>query len=378
MWRQTLKVGSAAVLAASGLDRLYACTSGRSQRPFVLGYHRIVPEYRPDPRTVLQPMQTSAAMLEAHLDWLGRHYRLVSIDELAAAVESGAPSGHLAAVTVDDGYRDAYEVAFPIFRRKGIPAAFFVVSDIVGTREVLIFDRLYYQLAQAHERGCGIPPRFVRALDAAGTPPEAVQEICRTPNPYDALQGILRRLSHEELLPVLDEAEVECPMPATVASDLAIVDWPMLRTMQAAGMTIGSHTCSHIFLSREAPGRISSELVRSKRALETQLKTPIRHFAYPAGEFHGLSAASVAQAGYRYAYTICDHGDRTEPVVTIPRTVFWEMTCAGAQGQFSPSLMQAQARGLFELVKPRCVLDHAPAAAAHPVRVAAQAQGGEC
>ena len=87
----------------------------------------------------------------------------------------------------------------------------------------------------------------------------------------------------------------------------------------------------------------------------------------------------MAQAGYRYAYTICDHVDRRDPVLTIPRTVFWEKTCVTARGEFSPALMRAQACGAFELVSPRCLLDHAPVPDTVVARVPARAaQRGEC
>ena len=37
------------------------------------------------------------------------------------------------AVTFDDGLEDNYKVAAPILARLGVPAAFYVVSDYVGT-----------------------------------------------------------------------------------------------------------------------------------------------------------------------------------------------------------------------------------------------------
>ena len=52
-------------------------------------------------------------------------------------------------MTFDDGYRDVYEQAFPVLRRKGIPAAVFVVTDLVGRPFWQVHDRLYHLVAKA-------------------------------------------------------------------------------------------------------------------------------------------------------------------------------------------------------------------------------------
>ena len=59
-------------------------------------------------------MLTSRRMLEAQLDWIGRRFRFVSLDELGAQLGGRArPAAPLAAVTFDDGYRDVYEHGVP-------------------------------------------------------------------------------------------------------------------------------------------------------------------------------------------------------------------------------------------------------------------------
>ena len=58
----------------------------------------------------------------------------VSLDELGQRLSEGRRDDRpLAAVTFDDGYRDVYENAFPMLVRKGIPAAVFVVTKLIGT-----------------------------------------------------------------------------------------------------------------------------------------------------------------------------------------------------------------------------------------------------
>ena len=66
---------------------------------------------------------------------------------------------------------------------------------------------------------------------------------------------------------------------------------------------------------------------------------------------------AVAAAGYRYAYTICDHASARDPLLTIPRVMLWEGSCAGTFGRFSPSLMRCHAAAVLPFPS-RCDDDH--------------------
>jgi peptidoglycan/xylan/chitin deacetylase (PgdA/CDA1 family) len=357
MWRRTLKVGGASVLAATGLNRVVARASGQAGRPLVLGYHRVVPEYRPDPSLTLDPMQISVAMLEAQLDWVARRYRVVSLDDLATYRADGSTQ-RLAAVTIDDGYRDAYEIAFPLLRRKGIPATFFLVTDLVGDSRAPIFDRLYYQLARGFTEHGGLPPVVSAWLSRQTETPRAAERIRTARSAYEALQALLDRFSHRELHPLLEEAESLHPMPAALKEALRCVDWDEVARMADHGMTIGSHTRTHVFLNREDPQVVTQELHCSRQRLEQQIGRPVRHLAYPAGQWNGAAVRAVASTGYAFAYTCCRHRDRAYPHLTIPRRILWESSCADAAGRFSATLMEAQTSGAFDLIAPPCHLNH--------------------
>src|SRR5205814_817751 len=117
----------------------------------------------------------SAAMLERHLDWVGRSFRFVSLDELGQILDSDRrPDRPLAAVTFDDGYAEVYEHAFPMMTRKGIPGAVFAVADLVGTPQLMGHDRLYLLLARALARPrCG-PAGLTLLLRQQGLPVAAL------------------------------------------------------------------------------------------------------------------------------------------------------------------------------------------------------------
>jgi peptidoglycan/xylan/chitin deacetylase (PgdA/CDA1 family) len=298
MWRHWLKTGSASVLAATRLDRLVAGVTGSDRGPLVVGYHRVVSEFRPDPTVSLASMDISLPMMEAQLEWICSRYRIVSLDELGRALEAGERFERpVAAVTLDDGYRDAYELAFPLLCRYGIPAAFFVVTDLVGSGRVPLHDRLYYQLARGFAREGRVPRAAWRILERLALPPARRDRIARADKPYDALQAVLEAVCHDEARQLTDEMEADAPLPALIAERFRCVSWEMVRTLARAGMTIGSHTRSHTFLNHERPAAVDEELAGSRRRLEAELGRPAVHFAYPAGQFNGSAVRAVAAAG---------------------------------------------------------------------------------
>ena len=59
--------------------------------------------------------------------------------------------------------------------------------------------------------------------------------------------------------------------------------WSDLRSLQAAGVEIGSHCVSHPRLSRETSQTVRDELLHARNKLEAELARPVRHLAYPYG-----------------------------------------------------------------------------------------------
>src|SRR5712692_2766697 len=128
--RRLAKAGIACALRWTRTDELLDALAGFRGLPVVLGYHSVVEDVRAHADNVLPGMMISQRMFAQHLDWLGRYFRFVSLDELGDRLADGDGRGEpLAAVTFDDGYRDVYAHAFPLLKERGIPAAVFVVTD---------------------------------------------------------------------------------------------------------------------------------------------------------------------------------------------------------------------------------------------------------
>ncbi len=67
-------------------------------------------------------------------------------------------------------------------------------------------------------------------------------------------------------------------------------------------VTIGSHTVSHPHLTQCAKEQLVSELVESRRFLQTVTGQAIDLFAYPTGDYNRRVVEAVQDAGYRVAF----------------------------------------------------------------------------
>jgi peptidoglycan/xylan/chitin deacetylase (PgdA/CDA1 family) len=328
--------------------------------PFIVGYHRVVDDF---PESVkggaIPSMLISTRMLEHHIDWLAARFSIRPLDEITARLQSGEPfEKPVAAITFDDGYSDVYHHAYPLLRRKGIPAGFFVVTGLVETGRPQVFDRLYSSLHLLQQRGLPVASTLACALEAVSENRRGLEKLPSAGNELFGLMTlVLNTFPKEQVDNALDRLEDNFTVEKNLNAEMTPMTWDMIETMGRNGMTIGSHTKSHVLLTSESLETVRIELTESRLDLESRLKTPIQHFAYPDGRFNSATVRAVEQAGYRFAYGTCYSRDRHRPWLTIPRKVLWERSCVNAFGTFSSAIMKCQLHWAFDPVD-RCDHDH--------------------
>ena len=318
-----LKTNSYAALSLSGLGApLGRWLEGRSGW-WIVGYHRVVDDMR---RQDLYPgLAVTRETFERQLDWMGRHFRFSSLGEIVTGISTGeqfAPPR--VAVTFDDGYMDNYEIAYPILRRKGVPATFFVISDVVQGKLAPPHDVLFQWLR--------------RAVGGDGKDAERGRRAWHL---TVALLNTARGKPLEQLTQTLMQTQA-----LTLPS---MMDWGCIQSMATAKMDIGSHTRSHALLPRVSDADMHEELSTSKQILSQRLGQPVRDLAYPDGQCDARTVRAVEHAGYRCAVTTGVQTTGQQKRWALPRSMLWEASTANALGRFSPTLLRAHATGALRL-----------------------------
>lgn len=335
-------------LYRTGAAQLRDNIPGAKRMPLVLGLHRVVENFEASAKIHMPSMLISTSRLEQYLDWIAQRYRFVGLEEaIDGFARDRASDRPVATVTFDDGYRDIYYNAFPLLKRKRIPFAVFVISDLIGTNHLPIYDELFLLLKRARVRwGNRRGERLVGLLDELGI---SQRSVFGTKCEFDQMRMFLNTLPQRKLLQIIKALRDSVGRVDDVAPNLRSLTWEMIKEMQNAGVTIGSHTRSHAILTRETRERILAELNGSKRAMESVLGTEIKYFAYPNGDFNESVVREVQKAGYQAAYTTDSYLHPSYvTALTIPRRMLWENACVNTFGRPSRAVLECFISGMFD------------------------------
>ena len=247
----------------------------------------------------------------------------------------------LCVLTFDDGWRDNYEIAFPILRKHGVPATIFLTTDFIGPNRSFWHTELMYlllhgelvQLRRSRRDFDAYPaslrPHLIRLARLTQAPSahdvdpliEAVKDTCDEKFINELMRdlaGVLRRRR-----PFLTDRRF-------------FLDWDQVRKMAAAGIEIGSHGCSHRILTRLKAEEAEEELVRSKAEIKARIGQEVYHFAFPDGAGNRSLIESAGRAGYKSACLLASApGGGPFGTLAVRRHGMHEAVSAGANGSIS-------------------------------------------
>lgn len=207
----------------------------------VLMYHH-VNSHKGDPHTV------SEDVFEAQMAHLSRAgYRTLKIGEMLDWLEGRLPIKERAVVvTFDDGWIDNYLFAYPILKKYGIHASFFVVTDWLekASAENLLL-------------------------------PESV------PNSSESKRLVSANQEHR-----------------------VILNWNLIAKMARSGIIdFYSHSRSHPECAQLSHAKLTSELAGSRAVIEAKLKQPCPYFCWPYGNFSDAAIEVAKDSGYKALFT---------------------------------------------------------------------------
>jgi peptidoglycan/xylan/chitin deacetylase (PgdA/CDA1 family) len=260
--------------------------------------------------------------LDEFMRYLVRHFRVVSLDELSFDLRHGVVRPSTVVVTVDDGYRDMFTLAAPVFRQYKIPASLFVVSDFVEGGRSIWTDRFRFVFEHA--------PRGRVEIRHYGS-----AHVVEIRNERDRQRQELRWRERAKGMSVAERDDLlgaiarawRIEMPREPLPGYRALSWAELRALAAEGFDVGGHTRTHPILSRISPHLLRDEIAGCKEMIEHAIGVPVRHFAYPNGRREDYSSSvvmAVAKAGYAAAVTSVPGGN-------TPSTSPYELDRIGAE-----------------------------------------------
>ncbi len=260
-----------------------------ARQPKVLMYHRFSP--------IEKKHEVSAAVFEQHLKLIKRYFNPMTLAQLAKNLrEQGSAPKHAVVITVDDGYRDFYEVAYPLLKHYKIPATFYVTTGFVNKDIWLWPDQVAWLLDNKTQS-----PQ----LDLAGKPFDL--SLSREKLWWPIVSHFLL-IANDERLNGLKVLESACGivLPKLAPEKYSAVSWQQLAEMQANGIEIGGHTVTHPSLGHTAFVDADFEIKQSHQDLIQHLGDGERTFCYPNGtplDYSDALKQSVVNSNYTAAVT---------------------------------------------------------------------------
>jgi peptidoglycan/xylan/chitin deacetylase (PgdA/CDA1 family) len=202
-------------------------------------------------------------------------FDIIALDDVRERLESPDGARPFACFTLDDGYRDNLEFAYPIFRRHAAPFTIYVPTEFADGRGDfwwLTFEKVLRAAPQLTLAMRGETHHF--RLVSADEKEAAHHEI----------YWWLRSRPEAQARAVVAELAAGHGIDARKSHADLVMSWDELRGLAKDPLvTIGAHTRSHFALAKLGEADARAEMAESIARIEGELQRPCRHFSYPYG-----------------------------------------------------------------------------------------------
>lgn len=244
----------------------------------LLPYHHLVSDREVPHIRHLYPYKGTKAF-EQDLDYLLKHFRPASLEEVIAAKRENRPMhGNSFLLTFDDGLREVTETIAPVLRRKGVPGVFFLNNAFLGNQS--LFYKFKISLAIEKLRQSSPGASLTKALG------EALQAA-----PGENAEAALRRITWRgrELADKAGEL-LNLDFDAYLKKERPFMTPDEVGELVKQGFAIGGHSIDHPYYKELSLEEQLAQTLGSVDLLVKQFGINYRVFAFPHTDA-GVSSA---------------------------------------------------------------------------------------
>jgi len=211
-------------------------------------------------------------------------YRLVSLDEVQKQLESGKRyMRKFVCFTMDDNYADNYKYAYPIFKKYNCPFAIYVTTDYSDKKALYWWYQLEGVLLENKKL-------IINCIEYDCSDLEKKNKaFCDIRDKIFSTDAEITISALKQLFKENDSA---------IRKDIneLALSWEQIVELAADPIcTIAAHTVSHASLPHLSDEMIRKELSDGKKIIEENIKKPVKHFAYPYGNWDARVMALVKE-----------------------------------------------------------------------------------
>lgn len=266
--RYYLKEAMAHTLKLIGVVFILKFALRKSSKYLILNYHNFSKynNYRIKRGGIIE--RGYCKNFEKQLQFLSRHFNYLYPEEFFV----GKPKKGLSLlITFDDGYKDNYDIAFPILKQYQAKAVFFVVTSIIGTKKWLLHDKLRLLVTE-----------------------NVLSE--------DVIENHLKRMNKGQILPE-DIADMANENFSSMNRKTIMMNWSDLKEMRKQGFKIMPHSTDHSIVSSLGKQGQENEISGAIKKVRSKLDINPEYFAYPNGLYNSTTLQVAASNGIKYGFT---------------------------------------------------------------------------
>ena len=273
--------------------------------------HKIAPESKRIDESI------TTERLREYCRYLKKHnYKVFSLTDYVQALINGHKTYKTVVFTVDDGYRDFYDHAYPVFREFNYPVTIFITSDFIEGKLFFWWDTIEYAISSTSKQEIDLSFMNREKMPLTDKPSKnraitSITQYCKKLENKDKLELIGNLVK-----------ELEVDISGQPKGKYAPLSWDEIRDMQKDGIEFYPHTKTHPIMSHTTTEQKQEELAIPKKILEEKLNIKADIFCYPNGtsaDFDEETIELLKSTGYIAAVTGMGGFDNTKSKVDMFR-----------------------------------------------------------
>ena len=206
-------------------------------------------------------------------------YQFISLNKLYDILEKKQKITKRIVITLDDGYRDNFEVAYPIFKKYGVPFCIYVTTSFPEKTAVLWWYAIEDLIVQNE------------------TIKLSTGEVygCKTiKDKEDVFLQIRKKILSLDASSILDELKKmfsNYDIDWLQKSNKLSMSWDQIIELSKDNLaTIGGHTVNHLAFNKLSEDEIYKEILEGNDLISSKIGKRIEHFSYPFGSVNEVGS----------------------------------------------------------------------------------------
>lgn len=220
-----------------------------------------------------EKMKVTPKFLEKFiLELKSKGYEFISLDRLYEILQKREKVRKQIIFTLDDGYKDNYEKAYPIFKKYNVPFTIYVTTSFPENKAILwwyvLEDLILYHDHITLSNGLSF---------------ECTTKSQKE-NAFLRIREIILKFKPQNFLDSLNKLFINYEVNWVAKNKELCMSWEQIIELSKDNLcTIGNHTKNHFALNQLSVDEIKIEIIEANQIIKEKINKKVEHFAYPFG-----------------------------------------------------------------------------------------------